>query len=61
MCEFCGKIYGEEETPYDNCIFKDKNGFHIYAYTGDSWCCGIISNIEFCPYCGGKLNEREYV
>ena len=67
MCEFCENIAKDDEefgkirmnAPEKDFIFVDENAFHVFVETGDSFCPGILNNINFCPICGRKLRSEE--
>lgn len=48
-----GKKYDGNYILYN----ASKNELDIFAETGDCFCEGVIENINYCPYCGEKLEK----
>ena len=71
MCEFCDKIYPDDDTedivfargmypeggPSEFITVDEKGQFHINVDPGDPYELGVVSNIKFCPYCGMSLTR----
>lgn len=64
MCEFCENIPKNDEEfgrmrmdGKQDIIFSEKGKFHLFTDTGDSFCSGIVNDINYCPKCGRKLSE----
>ena len=55
MCKFCENIAKDDEEfgkirtndTEKDFIFFDENVFHVFVDTGDSFCPGILNNINF--------------
>ena len=75
MCNFCEKIYPDEDTrdiifgrgKYSD-INSDDNPFitvdeeghyHININPGDPYEIGCVLNIKYCPYCGARMEMEE--
>lgn len=65
MCDLCKNIPKTDEEfgnmrmdGKENIIFSEKSKFHLFADTGDSFCPGIVNDINYCPMCGRKLVEE---
>lgn len=61
MCEFCKEIaltdeeFEEMVKIRNDFIFTEDNKFKIYTDTGDSFCPGVLRDINYCPICGRDL------
>lgn len=72
-CNFCSTIYPDEDTQdilfakgkysgvyIDEFITIDNEGkYCINIDPGDPYETGYLDDINFCPYCGRKLEEKE--
>jgi hypothetical protein len=66
MCKFCENIAKDDEEfekirmneSEKDFIFVDKNALHVFVDTGDSFCNGILNNINYCPICGKDLRSE---
>lgn len=67
MCEFCENIAKNDEEFWKirtndtekDFIFVDKNAFHVFVDTGDSFCPGILNNVNYCPICRRDLRSEQ--
>lgn len=66
-CDFCKKIYDYDTLMYLNhwdrdicvCItfIKDDNAYYLWAECEDDYYSDNITEINYCPKCGRKLNN----